>query len=140
MESLFNNKKGEKMRSLKHLKNYTPEWDEVMNLELEVVANAYNYKDGEKSAYPKPIYSIKLPNDMTGMELYQSMDGDQPMYPATSYLNMLEEYDLYHDDGLADYPRHDNTKRIFYNNFEKAHASVYFLKKHYEFLKEQEVA
>ena len=127
------------MRSLKHLKNYTPEWDEVMNLELEVVANAYNYIDGKK-VWSKPMYSIKLPNDMTGMRLYKSMDSDQPMYDATSYLNMLEQYDLYHDDSLADYPRHGNTKRIFYHDFEKAHASVYFLKKHYEFLKEQEVA
>jgi hypothetical protein len=127
------------MRSLKHLEKYSPEWDEVMNLELEVVANAYNYKDGKK-VWSKPMYSIKLPNDMTGMRLAQFMDGDQPMYDATSYLNMLEQYDLYHDDGLADYPRHGNTKRIFYHDFEKAHASVYFLKKHYEFLKEQEVA
>ena len=127
------------MRSLKHLEKYSPEWDEVMNLELEVVANAYNYIDGEK-VWSKPMYSIKLPNDMTGMRLYESMDGDQPMYDATSYLNMLEQYDLYHDDSLADYPRHGNTKRIFYHDFEKAHASVYFLKKHYEFLKEQEVA
>ena len=123
------------MRSLKHLKNYTPEWDEVMNLELEVVANAYNYIDGKK-VWSKPMYSIKLPNDMTGMRLYKSMDSDQPMYDATSYLNMLEQYDLYYDDCLADYPRHGNTKRIFYHDFEKAHASVYFLKKHYEFLKE----
>ena len=127
------------MRSLKHLKKYSPEWDEVMNLELEVVANAYNYIDGKK-VWSKPMYSIKLPNDMTGMRLYKSMDSDQPMYDATSYLNMLEQYDLYHDDSLADYPRHGNTKRIFYHDFEKAHASVYFLKKHYEFLKEQEVA
>ena len=127
------------MRSLKHLEKYSPEWDEVMNLELEVVANAYNYIDGKK-VWSKPMYSIKLPNDMTGMRLYKSMDSDQPMYDATSYLNMLEQYDLYHDDSLADYPRHGNTKRIFYHDFEKAHASVYFLKKHYEFLKEQEVA
>jgi len=127
------------MRSLKHLEKYSPEWDEVMNLELEVVANAYNYIDGKK-VWSKPMYSIKLPNDMTGMRLYKSMDSDQPMYDATSYLNMLEQYDLYHDDSLADYPRHGNTKRIFYHDFEKAHACVYFLKKHYEFLKEQEVA
>jgi len=57
------------MRSLKHLEKYSPEWDEVMNLELEVVANAYNYEDGKKCKYPNPMYSIKLPNDMTAMRL-----------------------------------------------------------------------
>ena len=128
------------MRSLKHLKQYSPEWDEVMNLELEVVANAYNYEDGVKTKYPFPMFSIALPNDMTGMRSVRFMDGDQACYDNTGYINMLEEYDLYHDDGLADYPRHDSTKRIFYHDFEKAHASVYFLKKYYKAMKEQEVA
>ena len=111
-----------------------------MNLELEVVANAYNYEDGVETKYPFPMFSIALPNDMTGMRSVRFMDGDQACYDNTGYLNMLEEYDLCSDEGLADYPRHDSTKRIFYHDFEKAHASVYFLKKYYKAMKEQEVA
>lgn len=104
-----------------------------MNAELEIVVDAYNYnEDGKfkKDLYLNPKYSIKLPNDMTGMELHRFMDGDQPGYHAGGYLNMLEEYDLCSDDGLADYPRHGNTKRIFYKDIEKAQAALFFLKKY----------
>mgnify|MGYP003121657570 FL=1 len=122
------------MKNFKNVSKYSKEYDEFMKAELEIVKDAYNYYDKNGSRQytesPYPKYSIKLPNKMTGMRLVDYMDGTQPCYDNTAYLNMLEQYDIYHDESLADYPRHDNTKRIFYSDLEKAQAALYFLKKH----------
>ncbi len=130
-----------KNKTYKGLKKYSPEYDSVMNKHLEIIEDVYNYdapKDEKNyvedtcmtvkyGSYPK--YSIKLPNEMTGLRLVDYMDGDQAAYDNTDYLNMLEELDLYHDDSIADYPRHGDTLRIFYHDLEKAQAALFFLKK-----------
>ena len=141
-----------KIKTYAGLVKYSPEYDELMNTHLEIIEDVYNFgapKD-EKGyvedtsmtvkygSYPK--YSIKLPNEMTGLRFVEYMDGDQPTYDKTDYLNMLEELDLYHDESIADYPRHGDTLRIFYHDLEKAQAALYFLKRLSIIIKEKEVA
>tara|TARA_R100000234_G_scaffold24611_1_gene14229 strand:- start:205 stop:600 length:396 start_codon:yes stop_codon:yes gene_type:complete len=131
------------MKDFKNVTYYTKEYDALMNAELEIVKNVYNYdRDGakEKDYLLFPKYSIKLPNKMTGLRLTSYMDGEQPGYENTAYLNMLEEYDIYYDKSCADYPRHDDTKRIFYKDLEKAQAALYYLKKHNDYINKKEVA
>tara|TARA_R100000655_G_scaffold77938_1_gene117276 strand:- start:12431 stop:12784 length:354 start_codon:yes stop_codon:yes gene_type:complete len=103
---------------------YSEEYDEAMNVELEIVKNAYG------SALP---YSIKLPNKMTGMSLVEFGDTTQPRWDAldeeTGYGNMLKKYDVYYDSGFADYPVYGNTARIFYRDLDKAQGALYYLKK-----------
>ena len=135
------------MKSYKGLKEYSAEYDALMNTHLEIIQDAYNYTNGTKRPsylsvkkedyllYPR--YSIKLPNNMTGLRLVECMDGDQPVYDNTAYLNMLEHYDLHHDKAIADCPRHGDAKRIFYHDLEKAYASLHFLKKLYNTTEEQ---
>ena len=137
----LNKEKTMKTLTYKRLKKYSAKYDSVMNTYLEIIEDVYNYdvpKDEKNyvedtcmtvkyGSYPK--YSIKLPNEMTGLRFVEYMDGDQPAYDNTDYLNMLERLDLHHDDSIADYPRHDDTLRIFYHDFEKAQAALYFLKK-----------
>lgn len=136
------------MVKFKNCKQYSEEYDLLMNLELQIVKNAYNYEYDKKTDEPigkdkilqYPKYSIKLPNLMTGLEIHTFMDGDQPGYHATEYLNILEAHDFDADQSLADYPRHGNTKRIFYHDKEKAQAALYVLKKHNADLLQREVA
>ena len=141
-----------KTKTYAGLVKYSPEYDELMNTHLEIIEDVYNYdapKDEKDyvedtcmtvktGSYPK--YSIKLPNEMTGLRLVEFMDGDQPAYDNTDYLNMLERLDLDHDQSIADYPRHGDTKRIFYHDIEKAQAALYFLKRLWIIIKEKEVA
>jgi len=132
------------MKELKGIEHYTPEYDDVMSAELEIIKDAYNYEKygiREKAGfllYPK--YSIKLPNKMTGLSLHETSDGQQPAYHSDGYLNMLEQYDIYHDESIADYPRHGDTKRIFYKDLEKAQAALYYLKKHNDYINQKETA
>tara|TARA_Y100000114_G_scaffold146535_1_gene157328 strand:+ start:457 stop:852 length:396 start_codon:yes stop_codon:yes gene_type:complete len=131
------------VKDYKDVTHYTDRYDDLMNTELEIVKNVYNYdKDGAKQddylLYPK--YSIKLPNKMTGLRMTSTMDGEQPCYENTAYLDMLEKYDIYHDMSIADYPRHGDTKRIFYKDLEKAQAALYYLKKHNNYINKKEVA
>ena len=51
------------INTLKNLEQYTPEWDVIMNAELEIVEDAYNYKNGVEKRYLSPKYSIKIPNN-----------------------------------------------------------------------------
>lgn len=117
------------MKSLKNLKKYSQEWDEVMNLELEIVQDAYNYDEhGKKNDYlSSPIYSIKIPNYCTGYKAEKTMDGYQPSYNQ-NINKLLYPLNLFPDSSLADYPRHGDTKRIFYHDLEKAQAALFFIK------------
>lgn len=126
------------MKNFLCVTKYSDEYDEFMNVELEIVKDAYNYdeKNGRQDNYPE--YSIKLPNKMTGMRLVDYSDGIQAHYDANAYLNLLEDYDLFHDESLADYPRHGSTKRIFYKDKGKAQAALYFLKKLNDLLNQEE--
>ena len=61
------------MVKFKNCKQYSEEYDLLMNLELQIVKNAYNYEYDKKTDEPigkkkwqYPKYSIKLPNLMTG--------------------------------------------------------------------------
>lgn len=117
------------MKSLKNLKKYSQEWDEVMNLELEIVQDAYNYDEhGKKDDYlSNPVYSIKIPNYCTGYKAEKTMDGYQPSYNQ-NINKLLYPLNLFPDSSLADYPRHGDTKRIFYHDLEKAQAALFFIK------------
>ena len=117
------------MKSLKNLKKYSQEWDEVMNLELEIVQDAYNYDEhGKKDDYlSNPVYSIKIPNYCTGYKAENTMDGYQPIYNQ-NINKLLYPLNLFPDSSLADYPRHGDTKRIFYHDLEKAQAALFFIK------------
>ena len=103
------------MQTLNNVEKYSKTYDKIMNAELEVVHNAYDGDYGE--------YSIKIPNSMTKMELIEFYDGDQPSYSSLNLPEYLEE-----DFSLADYPRHDSTKRIFYKSLEKATAALFYIK------------
>ena len=117
------------MKNLKNLKKYSQEWDEVMNLELEIVQDAYNYDEhGKKDDYlSNPVYSIKIPNYCTGYKAEKTMDGYQPSYNQ-NINKLLYPLNLFPDSSLADYPRHGDTKRIFYHDLEKAQAALFFIK------------
>jgi len=51
------------MKDLKGVEKYSEEYDLIMDLEMQVVANAYDTEG----------YSIKLPNDITGMSIKRSL-------------------------------------------------------------------
>lgn len=105
------------MRTLNNVEKYSKTYDEVMNAELEVVHNAYDGRYGK--------YSIKLPNSMTGMEYYEFSSGYK--HPDYTKWKSLPEY-LKSDESLADNPRHNCTKRIFYKSLEKARAALFYIK------------
>jgi hypothetical protein len=115
------------MRTLKNLEQYTPEWDVMMNAELEIVEHVYNYKNGVENRYPSPKYSIKIPNNCTGYKSVTTMDGEQPSYNKNVDA-ILSDLSLDADKSLADYPRHGSTLRIFYHDLEKAQAALFFIK------------
>ena len=129
------------MKKLTDVKKYSKKYDNIMNLELEVVENAYNTEHdretneavGFKEDYLlSPKYSIKLPNDITGMEEHRNWDGDFVRYINYGWEDSLISNGLKSDSSLADYPRHGNTLRIFYKDLDKANAALYFLKKYAE--------
>lgn len=103
-----------RMKTLKNVEKYSEIYDEIMNAELELVYGAYDYDQ----------YSIKIPNSMSGLELVEMMDGDQPMYNTWKDLPEC----LKHDRSLADYPRHNNTLRLFFDCIVKAQAALKFIK------------
>tara|TARA_R100001143_G_C3301107_1_gene105648 strand:+ start:34 stop:393 length:360 start_codon:yes stop_codon:yes gene_type:complete len=106
------------MKDLKGVEKYSEEYDLIMDLEMQVVANAYDTEG----------YSIKLPNDITGMSIKRSFDGDCPVYKEVAWKVDLDCLGLRYDSTIADYPRHGNTLRIFYKDIEKAYSSLYFLR------------
>lgn len=108
------------MKTLNNLEKYTPEYDNVMNTHLEVIHGAYGSDFGE--------YSIKIPNELTNKTYLETFDGDQPCH-STDVETMLEELGLSADTTLADYPRHGDTLRLFFNDLDKANASLFFIKK-----------
>jgi len=110
-------------KSLKNIEKYSFEYDQLMNLDLEIIEGAYDSEDKDWL----PNYSIKIPNRLTNMELVSCMDKDQPSYNRT-IKNMLNNYNIKYDNSLADYPRHDNTLRIFFEDKEKATVALYYIK------------
>tara|TARA_R100001510_G_C7515824_1_gene113478 strand:+ start:149 stop:565 length:417 start_codon:yes stop_codon:yes gene_type:complete len=123
------------IKTLQNLKKNSPEYDAVMNAELEVVESAHNFEYDRKTDepigrtdYPFPRYSVKIPNEMTGMSEVSTMDGYQPTYKMSEMKNMLKRLNADYDMCIADYPRHGDTLRIFYSDLVKAEAAIYFLK------------
>jgi len=114
-----------KIKDLINVEKYSREYDEALNAELEIIKNAYNAK--EKS-YREPLYSIKIPNELTETKILYSIDSDHPTYPNRQVYEVLEEKGLKWDSGLADYPRHGDTQRLFWHDLEKAQAALYFIK------------
>lgn len=130
------------MKTTKNLDLYTPEWDAIMDTELEIVVDAYNYdKDGQtKEDYLLlPKHSIKIPNYCTGHESVTIMDGEQPSYSA-NVDTLLSDLSLDADYSLADYPRHGDTLRVFYHDLEKAQAALFFIKSYAQDFNVEEVA
>jgi hypothetical protein len=130
------------MKTLKNLEHYTPEWDDKMDAELEIVQDAYNYdKEGQIKEdyllYPK--YSIKIPNYCTGYNAVTTMDGELPCYNG-NVDTLLSDLSLDADSGLADYPRHGDTMRVFYHDLEKAQAALFFIKSYAQDFATEEVA
>ena len=139
---LIINKELNNMKTLKNLEHYTPEWDDKMDAELEIVKDAYNYdKDGQiKEDYLlHPKYSIKIPNYCSGYKSVTTMDGEQPSYNG-NVDTLLSNLSLDADSGLADYPRHGDTMRVFYNDLEKAQAALFFIKSYAQDFNVEEVA
>jgi hypothetical protein len=131
-----------KMKSLKNLKHYTTEWDAIMDTELEIVEDAYNYDaEGnlEEDYLLKPKYSIKIPNCCTGYKSVTTMDGEQPSYNR-NIETILSDLSLDADSSIADYPRHGDTMRVFYHDLEKAQAALFFIKSYAQGFEAQEVA
>ena len=118
-------------KSLKNIEKYSFEYDEIMNLELDIIEGA----NDSHSRDWLPNYSIKIPNSLTNMTLVSTMDSDHPSYDL-KVEKILTKYDIMYDKSLADTPRHNNTLRIFYGNKEKATVALYYIK---QFLN-QEVA
>ena len=123
------------IKTLENLKKHSPEYDAVMNAELEVVESAYNFEQDRKTDEPigsrdssYPRYSVKIPNEITGMSEVSTMDGYQPTYKMSEIKNLLKRLNAYYDMSIADYPRHGNTLRIFYSDLAKAQAAIHFLK------------
>ena len=111
------------MKTLKNVKQYSFEYDALMNLDLEIIEGAYNSDDEDWL----PNYSIKIPNRLTSMRLVSFMDGDQPSYNGVID-TLLIKYNIEADKQLADYPRHGNTLRLFFEDKEKAFVALYFIK------------
>lgn len=88
----------------KHEK-YSPEWDELMNRELQIVKGAYGYDDY--------LWSFTIPNEATEMKLVEYMDGDQPHYNSAAFTASLKEKGVDYMS-LADYPRHNNKLRLMF--------------------------
>ena len=110
-------------KSLTNIQAYTPEHDQIMRLELEIVKNAYN----ENKKNWLPSYSIKIPNTLTDMKICELYDSDQPMY-NNKIEDLLSKFEVMYDKALADYPRYDNTVRIFFKSKEKAKVALYYIK------------
>lgn len=118
-------------RKVDTTEKYSPEYDSLMNAELEVISGAYNH-DG-KNYYP-PL-SVKIPNKFTGMKMHYSYDGDQPSYDRWLE-RWLEMCELSPDESLADYPRHDSTLRLFWHCPHKASDALKCIQVFTEYMKD----
>lgn len=75
---------------------------------LDVVANPYS---------DVPAWSVQIPNSLSGMWLKDYLDGQQPMYDNSDYLETLLHYvGIFDFDTIADYPKDGNTLRFTFTD------------------------
>ena len=110
------------MKNIKGVEKYSTEYDDIMDTPLKVVKGVYAKTTGCD-------YSIKIPNYLTSMKEVPVMGGSDGYHPT--YTRDLETYLAWHglksDNELADYPRHDNTLRLFYKSLSKASDVVLYI-------------
>ena len=88
-----------------------------MKSKLIIVEGAY-----ADSIWKDKPFSVSLPNDMTGLEMYHSMDGDQPCYKNASYYEQLCHDTVGYFCTIADYPVTGDTLRFAFYTREDAQA------------------
>ena len=59
-------------------------------------------------------WSVRIPNDLSGLEMMQCMDGDQPTYKNAPYIEWLFDLGDLDFKSVADYPKDDNTLRYLF--------------------------
>ena len=59
-------------------------------------------------------WSSRVPNDLSGLEMLQCMDGDQPSYKHAGYIENLFQVVGLDFKSVADYPKDDNTLRYLF--------------------------
>ena len=59
-------------------------------------------------------WSVRIPNDISDLELYPTMDGDQPTYKNAPYIEWLFDLGGLKYKSVADYPKDGNTLRYMF--------------------------
>lgn len=78
---------------------------------ITVKPNPYNsFKESKQ-------FTIQVPNEISGLELIPTMDGDQPSYRNKEQIqSRFIVAGLDNFESIADYPRDGNTLRFFFEN------------------------
>ena len=73
-------------------------------------------------------FSFSIPNEISGMKMHYSFDGDQPSYArAREFSEAFEELGITGFFSLADYPRDGDTLRYFFTTLEDAREALNYI-------------
>jgi hypothetical protein len=73
-------------------------------------------------------WSVRVPNDLSGLEMYQTMDGDQPCYKNAWYIEKLFDVVGLKFKSVADYPKDNNTLRYMFKTESDADLAAAIVK------------
>ena len=117
-----------KIHDMTNVKDYSVEYDRIMNTNLELVKGVYGYD--------KISFSIPEKYTFVKMHVFESDGGyEHPAHNSDFVAQILEMLDV-EKDALIDYPRHNNKLRYFFKDYEEAVAALFMVKK---YVKEMEV-
>ena len=124
-----------KIHDMTNVKDYSVEYDRIMNTNFEIIYNANKKYNSLKEMYsfsvdPKYTYEKSVPFGVNGYT--------HPVH--NQWVDKILENMGIEKNACLDCPRHDNKLRYSFKDYEEAVAALYMVKKHVNEKYEKEAA
>jgi len=111
-----------KVHDMTNVKDYSAEYDRIMNTNLELVKGVYDKMGRLSFSIPEKYTFIK-------MHVFESDNGyEHPEHER--WVDGILDNMLIEKHCLIDNPRHNNKLRYFFKDYEEAVAALYMVKKY----------